>query len=295
MSISSILAAASGGDATKGAVETGFALARRLGAHVEIFHAAFDERQAILPMGDGMGVPVSGELIERIIADGKKAQENARRAFDEAAKRHGLPLRHEAPPPQGGAASGPREASADWFTEIGSAPDLIARRARAFDLVVLGRSDRVADQPHSGSIEAAVLESGRPVLLAPGDWDGAPARRIAIGWNDSVEAVHALAASLPLLREASVVRIVTIGTEDEGLGALAVGHLAWHGIAASAHLVPPVKGVGIGSQLLSAAREEGAELLVMGAYGHAPWRELLFGGATRDVVGTSLMPLLLAH
>ena len=169
MSISTILAAASGGDATRGAVETGFALARRLGAHVEIFHAGFDERQAIMPMGDGMNAPVSAELIERIIADGKKAQDDARRAFDDAAKRHGLPLRHDAPPPpQAGAAPGPREASADWFTEIGSAPDLIARRARAFDLVVLGRSDRVADQPHSGSIEAAVLESGRPVLLAPG-------------------------------------------------------------------------------------------------------------------------------
>ena len=294
MPISTILAAASGGDATRGAIETGFALARRHGAHVEIFHAAFDERQAIVPFGDGMGAPISGELVQRIIDEGKKAQDDSRRAFEEAAKRHGLPLRHE-PPAPGGAASGPKEASADWYTEIGTAPDLIARRARAFDLVVLGRSERVADQPHSGSIEAAVLDSGRPVLLAPANSDGAPARRIAIGWNDSVEAVHALAASLPLLREASVVRIITIGSEDEGLGALAVGHLAWHGIGASARLVMPVKGVSIGSQLLSAAREEGADLLVMGAYGHAPWRELLFGGATHDVVETSLMPLLLAH
>ena len=61
MSIKTILVAASGGDATKGALETGFALARRLGAHVEIFHAAFDERQAIMPMGDTMGAPVSAD------------------------------------------------------------------------------------------------------------------------------------------------------------------------------------------------------------------------------------------
>jgi nucleotide-binding universal stress UspA family protein len=295
MSIKTILVAASGGDATKGAVETGFALARRLGAHVEIFHAAFDEREAIMPMGDGMmGTPVSADLIDRIIEDGKNVDEAARRVFDEAAQRHGLPIRHEALL-QPGATQRASEASVEWRSEIGAAPDLIARRARGFDLVVLGRSDRVEDQPHSGSIEAAVLESGRPVLLAAPNSDGAPAKCIAIGWNDSVEAVHALAASLPLLHEASVVRIITIGTEDEGLGALAVGHLAWHGIAASARLVQPVKGTNVGSQLLSAAREEGAELLVMGAYGKAPWRELLFGGATREVVGVSLMPLLLAH
>ena len=286
MSIKTILTAASGGGAMRGAIETGFALARQLGAHVEIFHARLDETQAIVPFGDGMGMPISGEIIQRVLDDAVKAQEAARLAFDEAVRRHGLPVRDK---------PGPGEASASWRTETGAAPDLIARRARAFDLVILGRSGDAVDQPHSGSVEAAVLESGRPVLLAPANSNGAPARRIAIGWNNSVEAVHALAAAIPLMREASLVRIITIGSEDEGLGALAVEHLAWHGIAATAHLVQPVKGVGVGSQLLSAAREDGAELLVMGAYGHAPWREMLFGGATHDIVETSLMPLLLAH
>jgi nucleotide-binding universal stress UspA family protein len=286
MSIRTILAAASGGSAMQGAIETGFALARRLGAHVEIFHARLDERQAIVPFGDGMGAPVSGELVQRILDEAAAAHDAARRAFDEAVGRHSLPVRDQ---------PGPNDASAGWRAEIGAPADLVARRARAFDLVVLGRSARASDALHSGTVEASVLESGRPVLLAPADSDGAPTRRIAIGWNDSVEAVHALAAAIPLLRGASVVRIITIGSEDEGLGALAVEHLAWHGIEASAHLVPPVKGVGIGSQLLSAARDDGAELLVMGAYGHAPWREMLFGGATHDIVEASLMPLLLAH
>jgi nucleotide-binding universal stress UspA family protein len=59
--------------------------------------------------------------------------------------------------------------------------------------------------------------------------------------------------------------------------------------------VPTVPGAGAGQQLLSAAREENADLLVMGGYGRVPWREFLFGGATRDVVGVSLLPLLLTH
>jgi nucleotide-binding universal stress UspA family protein len=59
--------------------------------------------------------------------------------------------------------------------------------------------------------------------------------------------------------------------------------------------MPAVDGAGIGQQLLSAAHDENAGLLVMGGYGHVPWREFLFGGATREVVGTSLLPLLLTH
>jgi nucleotide-binding universal stress UspA family protein len=72
-------------------------------------------------------------------------------------------------------------------------------------------------------------------------------------------------------------------------------HLAWYGLRATVGDVYAQKGVGVGELLLAAARERGADLLVMGSYGHAPWRELLFGGATREVVGTSLLPLLLSH
>jgi nucleotide-binding universal stress UspA family protein len=163
-----------------------------------------------------------------------------------------------------------------------------------FDLVVLGRSDRVVDEPHTDAIEAAVLDSGRPVLLSPAEPQKFGAR-VAIGWNASLEAVHALAGAMPLLAKAKEVHLVTVGSEDDGQGAAAVEHLAWHGIAASARLVTPVAGMGPGAQLLATARELNAHLLVMGAFGHAPWRELLFGGATREVIGTSLMPLLLAH
>jgi nucleotide-binding universal stress UspA family protein len=71
--------------------------------------------------------------------------------------------------------------------------------------------------------------------------------------------------------------------------------LAWHGIAATAKGLEPVSGIGIGERMLAAAREENADLLVMGGYGKAPWREMLLGGATRQVIGTSMLPVLIAH
>jgi len=289
MAIRTILAAVSGGSASGGAVEAAFALAKRLKAHVQVFHARIDERQAVMMYGDGMGAPLSGDLIRRVTDEAAAMAAAARRVFDDAVQRHGLQL--VAAPPRPVAAA---EASADWREETGYAPDLIAQRARVFDLVLLGRSERVVDEPHTDAVEAAVLDSGRPVLLAPASPQDF-GNRVAIGWNGSLEAVHALAGALPLLAGAKDVHLVTIGTEDDAQGAAAVEHLAWHGIAATARLVAPVAGMGPGAQLLAAAREVNADLLVMGAFGHAPWRELLFGGATREVIGSSLMPLLLAH
>jgi nucleotide-binding universal stress UspA family protein len=294
MSIKTILVAVSGGSASDGAIVTAFGLARRLGAHVEAFHAHVDERAAIVTYGDGMGASMSAELLQRIVDESAEAAMKARLSFDKEVKRLGIPLRRDPPRPSS-APRAPDEASADWREETGYAPELITRRARAFDLVVLGRSDRVVDRPHSDAVEAAVLDSGRPVLLAPEAGSEQAGSRIALAWNDTVEATRALAAALPLMALASDVRILTVGSEDRGLGALAVEHLAWHGIAATARFAKPAKGTAIGVQLLEAARAEGADLLVMGAYGKAPWREMVFGGATREVIAKSLMPIMLVH
>jgi nucleotide-binding universal stress UspA family protein len=72
-------------------------------------------------------------------------------------------------------------------------------------------------------------------------------------------------------------------------------YLASHGIDATHRSVPSIAGGGQGEQLLTAARDAEADLLVMGGYGHTPWRKYLLGGATREIVGTSLIPVSLAH
>jgi nucleotide-binding universal stress UspA family protein len=91
------------------------------------------------------------------------------------------------------------------------------------------------------------------------------------------------------------VSILTIGDRHQESAAALIEYLGWQDITAKHRHVPAVAGAGAGQQLLSAAHEENADLLVMGGYGHMPWREFLFGGATREVVGTSMLPLLLSH
>jgi nucleotide-binding universal stress UspA family protein len=286
MTIGTIFVALSGGSAGQGAVDLACRLARRFKTHVEGFHVRADPTQAAL--GYGLGAPVVGDLIERTAQEIADSAARAKQQFDKAVAENGLPLRTD---PAGGS-----EASAAWREETGFAGDLIPRRARLFGLVVLGRSDRVVDKPHTDVLEDTVLRCGRPVLLAPASAPQHLGESIAIAWNGSAEAARAVAGAMPFLAQSKSVTVLTVGggaADADGPGL--VQSLAWNGISARLRELAPVSGVGVGARLLSAAREEGADLLVMGGYGKAPWREMLLGGATRHVVATSLLPILICH
>jgi nucleotide-binding universal stress UspA family protein len=291
MDYRTILAAVSGGKASGGVIELACRLTRRFSSHLEAYHVRLDPRELVVAVGDGLGTPLTGDIIENAARDAIAAATEAHRLFDAALSRHAIPLQTD-PPPVGGDPAPLHRVSACWREEEGVGALKVADRARLFDLLVLGRSGRVSDEPHSDAIEEALLGSGRPVLVAPVEAPATLGDSIALAWNNSPECAKALAASLPLLRQAREVHVLSVG--DFAADALAA-HLAWYGVRAGAERVYPVKGVGAGELVLAAARDHRCDLLVMGGYGHSPWREMLFGGATRQLVGTSLLPLLLSH
>lgn len=280
-----ILVPTSGGSASDGAVELACRLAKRFDAHLEGFHVVPDLRDFIVAAGFDM--PVNADLVDRFVEDGKAIAAKAKAGFEKTVVRHGLSV---------GRPAGRNTPSATWRQETGDAPTSVAERARFFDLVVLGRSDRVIDQPHSDTVEQVLIRSGRPVLLAPAKAPESIGEVIAIGWNGSPAAVHVVALSLPMLqaaRSAVVISVAKSGEETSDKSLLE--YLSWHGVTAAHRSIWPVPGANPGGQILSAARDEAADLLLMGGYGHAPWREFLFGGATREIVGNSLLPILLSH
>ena len=291
MTIKTILAAASGGSASDGTIELACRFARRFGAHLEAFHARPDPRDLFTYSGDGFGMSLTGDFIDRFIKDADAIATKTKAVFTSAAARHQIPL-SDTPSLQLPEKVG---ASAAWRDETGYGPTLVSRRARFFDLTVLGRSERVVDQPHTDVVEQALIHSGRAVLLAPAKPPSEVGDVVALGWNGSAEATRATVAALPFLGVASTVSIITVGEKHQESVAALTAYLGWHGIKAQHRHSPTVPGVGPGEQLLSTARDENADLLVMGGYGHMPWREFLFGGATREVVGTSLLPLLISH
>jgi nucleotide-binding universal stress UspA family protein len=291
MTIKTILAAASGGSASDATIELACRFARRFGAHLEAFHAKPDPRDLFTYSTDAFGSSMSGDFVDRFVKDSDSIAAKTKAAFEATIARHQIAISTK---PSLGL---PEKiaASATWREEVGYAATLVARRARFFDLVVLGRSERVVDQPHTDVVEQTLINSGRPVLVAPAQALADIGEGIAVGWNGSAAATRALAASLPFLATARAISIITIGDRHQDSAAALVEYLGWYGIAAKHRHMAAVDGARAGQQLLSAAHEENANLLVMGGYGHVPWREFLFGGATREVVGTSLMPVLLTH
>jgi nucleotide-binding universal stress UspA family protein len=146
------------------------------------------------------------------------------------------------------------------------------------------------------TIEAALVGSGRPVLIVPAAPMVSLPETIVIAWKAAPEAARAVTAAMPLLSKAKQIQIVTVA-EEQGLsdeeGARLMTNLAWHGFNVSTRHLRPER-LGAADTLLATAVAEGA-LVVMGAYGHSRLREWMFGGFTEHVLRGAAVPVLMMH
>jgi nucleotide-binding universal stress UspA family protein len=174
----------------------------------------------------------------------------------------------------------------------------VAEQARAADLVVLAASKADGSSGiEMDFAERVVMLAGRPVLILPRTGDGALGwKDVLLGWDGGREAARAAFDAMPLLRSAKKVRVVGIDVAPRGLepGAEMAETLAHHGVKAEITHVAS-DGMGAGETLLRAAHDFGADLIVMGAYGHSRLAEFVFGGATRQVLKTFTRPVLMSH
>ncbi|MGU3468328.1 universal stress protein [Methylobacterium sp. C33D] len=185
---------------------------------------------------------------------------------------------------------------------IHGAPDALRTqllaRARMHDLVVVEQPGLRHVRPADAYVDDLLLGSGRPTLLVPTGWSE-PARldAVTVAWDGSAAAARALGDALPLLTRARRVGIVTVQTEAvAGVGESGdrlVRHLARHGIDAAYRTV--FSAVTVVGHLIAEVAEAGSDLLVMGAYGHSRLREALLGGASRDALRQSGVPVLMSH
>jgi len=183
-----------------------------------------------------------------------------------------------------------------WRSDIEDPLAFLLAQAVAADLVVIGRS--AADTPAARfaipSAEA-VMDLGRPVLVAPAGVDHIEASRVAIAWKNTREARRAVADAMPFLQRASRVVVCTVSpgrAVDEAL--FLVRALEARGIPAVAARTDR-DGAGAAEALVDMASEHAADLLVAGAYGHSRLREWVFGGVTRDLLRACPIACLLSH
>lgn len=166
------------------------------------------------------------------------------------------------------------------------------------DLIVASNLPRdETDNVDVDFIERLVLSAGRPVLVLPAKGDlKLDLSRIVVAWNDSRESARAIFDALPFLQKAKHVRLMSVDSKIRGGldGATMAESLDRHGVKAEIASLSS-DGAPIGEVLLRAAKDENAGLLVLGAYGHSRFVELVFGGATRHVLKNQDLPVLMSH
>jgi nucleotide-binding universal stress UspA family protein len=165
---------------------------------------------------------------------------------------------------------------------------------RYADVVVIAKPDNGVRQ---AIFEGALFGSGRPVIVAPLDWrKGALGRNIAVGWNGAREAARALQDAGPLLEQADRITIITVDAKSHrsSHGADIAAHLARRGLKPEVRNVD-ARGREEGKALLDECAASGADLLVLGGYGHPRMQEVAFGGVTREVLRSSSIPLFMSH
>ena len=193
--------------------------------------------------------------------------------------------------------------SVDWLEVRGDAAEAVAMYARYADLAVLGQVDpeEVGRGAQIDLPERVLTASGRPVLMVPyaGTFETL-GERVLVAWNASAQAARAINDALPLLARAKRVVILTIHPEGgdrghgDGPGADIAQHLARHGVKAEANH-SAADNVDVGDLLLSRAADEGADLIVMGVYGHSRLRELVLGGVSRHLFEHMTVPVFMSH
>jgi len=189
-----------------------------------------------------------------------------------------------------------------WHEAEGEPISAVSQAALCTDLLVLGQRDAATQGlVPSDFVESVIINSGKPALVLPYIASAPAACRVAlVAWKNSREAARALSDALPLLARADQVH-VAIWPDYEGAdtaGADPLAFLRSHGINAQRHLQSPLSGRAtreLGELLLSLAVDLGADLLVMGCYGHGRAREWVLGGASRTLLSSMTVPLLMSH
>jgi nucleotide-binding universal stress UspA family protein len=259
------------------ATQFAISIAETFEAHIAGVAFAYDP--IITPtIMDGL----SAAWVDTQRAENRAAAQAAIDRFEAAARREGLTAEHRL-----------IEAS------LGSAATLFGRLARRFDLAVVGQVDPQRTMPDDLLIEAALFESGRPVVVVPYiQKDGLKLDRVLVCWDGNRSAARAIADALPLLKHGKTIEIVMVasggGKTDELPGVDLGEHLARHGLKVVVKQLVAAD-VNVANTILSYAADSAADFIVMGGYGHSRLREFVLGGATRGILASMTIPVLMSH
>ncbi len=286
--IKTILASLTGYASDRTVLDAAVAAARMDGAHIHCLHTRIGAIQASALVGYSqanhhldlhtVNRQIAAEQAERLL--------HARAAFEDACKRHSLPVM-DTP-------SGAVGASASW-QDVETLLNETLHQASYHDLVVMARDAELSRE----RIESVLMLSGRPLLLAPPKPVAVMGRKVAIAWKQGAESARALTAASGILSKAEQVFILSVSNNEAGddtdrfSAETLARKLKWRGVTAQVRIeYSPASSEAVA--LKEMVYNCDADLLVMGAYGHNRMREFIFGGVTRDVLADCAIPVFMS-
>jgi nucleotide-binding universal stress UspA family protein len=276
------------GDGSAGPVlEAALKVARRFNSHIVGLHSLTTEYAVVF--GGEMGFSISSEVDRTLEREGHDRRDQARRLFREFMTQEGVPL---GPVPPGH--DGP---SASWREEDGRQNAVVGMIGRVFDLILVEQPEKLASIAEA-TLEDALFESGRPVMMVPKVSPAAMGDVVAVAWNGSTETALTVALGMPFLKQAKEVVVVAVGAQhmpEPGPGGDELARtLERHGLKVSLRTAfgrqKPQ-----GESFLQEAMAAGADLMLKGAYTQSRIRQMIFGGATRHIIMESKIPVVMSR
>ena len=289
MDIKRILVPLTGSDGDHATLTTAVLAANQFGSHLEVLYQALpamSERELEHAFG-GLGMTRYRDFVDTQRSNREQKCHHTHQMFEQLIETHGIV--YDDP------TAGDRP-SASWREIETPITEMVGQDGGVCDLIVVGRPPDLVGDPAKTVVGAALFASGRPVLVAPPTAPERLDRRVMIAWNRSVQSGRAVAAAMPFLHRSGDVLVLSLTTgAKQGPSAPDLArYLALHRIEPKVREIPP-NGRAVGDVLLDECAQEGAGLLVMGAYSHSRVREMLLGGVTRHVLAHAHMPLLMVH
>jgi nucleotide-binding universal stress UspA family protein len=270
----------------QGAIDTALSMAKKYGAHVRFLHMSPHPSEYIGFYGDGLFI--AGDIITAIEKEIQLRLENARKQVKQACTSQHIPIGSPEPLIY--------PVSAAFLHRVGLIDMIIAEEGRTSDLIVISQYDKLGYD----SI-APVFTTGKPVLRIPASKNKSAGWKntvVALAWDGSLEAARALHNAFPLIADAQDVHILMAREDKKPWDSPAEirirDYLRAHGFDTRITVIERDKRP-VGTLLLTAAMEANADLLVMGAYGHSMFREMILGGVTETMLKTADLPVLMSH
>lgn len=257
-------------------LETAMTIARQFESHLDVLYLDMDPRAVVPAVGEGLSAAMMDQMIDTLEKAAVERRERAKANYQRLCKGDG-------------------KIQSRWRETTDSANG-VAHAGRVADLILAARPVGDAEAPLEATLDSALFDTGCPVLVTPPEATLSVGKHALIAWNGSIQSARAVAAALPFLRQAGRVTIAVAEDADKETTASELAlMLGRHGVTTHVLRLGDKDGGNVADSLEAECAQMGADLLVMGAYGHSRLREMILGGVTRRVLHHARIPVLMCH